>query len=201
MIHLKGQCDLSDFMAAQKLHTYRGWLSSCLNYFSIGLMALMTLLVIGAVILGSANWPLFMVPALLLGLGVLGRYVLVPQRLAKLFAQQKDLSAPFEVEIDDAGFHFQNSYGDVRIPWGDFIKWKENQEMLLLYRSDVMFHMLPKCLFQNQGEIHFVLDKLREKKVPQARQTQNFLALAIVLTFIVLAAVIILAQLLQYSGR
>jgi hypothetical protein len=200
MVQLKGQYQLSDFTAAQKLHADRGRLSSCLGYYAIGMLVMMALLGLLTGPAGSLSWPLLIGATVALGLWALSRFVLLPRRIARVFTQQKELSAPFEAAIDEAGFHFQNSYGNGRIPWEDFTKWKESKEILLLYRSDIMFHMLPKRLFQNQGEIDTVLERLREKGVPDARKSRSLTVIAIIAALVIVAVFAIVAQWFMYSA-
>lgn len=74
------------------------------------------------------------------------RFIVTPRRIARLFKQQKDLSAPFVIELTDETSSSHNEFGEGCLPWGTFVKWEENEKLLLLYRSDVLFHMLPKRL-------------------------------------------------------
>jgi hypothetical protein len=86
----------------------------------------------------------------------------VARQLTRVFTQQKDLSAPFEMTLTDQEFSMRNEFGESHLPWDSFVKWKEDKEMLLLYRSDVMFQMLPKRLLHSDGELGYVLSRLRQ---------------------------------------
>lgn len=67
----------------------------------------------------------------------------VPRSAKRIYAQQADLRAPFTWRWDDNWFHVSNANGETRFPWGDFYQWLRTEDMLLLYRSQVMFHFLP----------------------------------------------------------
>jgi len=127
-------------------------------------MALIT--VVGGVlaIMGRFPWSYVLIAALVLGAFVIARFVVVPRQLSRVFTQQKDLSAPFEMNLSDQEFSMRNEFGESHLPWDSFVKWKEDKEMLLLYRSDVLFHMLPKRLLHSDDELGYVLNRLRQSK-------------------------------------
>ena len=162
MIQINGQYELADFKKAQALHARRGRLATWGVYYVIGLMALIT--GVGGVlaIMGRFPWSYVLISALVLGAFVIVRFVVVPRQLTRVFTQQKDLSAPFEMTLTDQEFSMRNEFGASHLPWDSFVKWKEDKEMLLLYRSDVMFQMLPKRLLHSDGELGYVLSRLRQ---------------------------------------
>jgi len=162
MIQINGQYELADFKKAQALHARRGRLATWGVYYVIGLMALIT--GVGGVlaIMGRFPWSYVLISALVLGAFVIVRFVVVPRQLTRVFTQQKDLSAPFEMTLTDQEFSMRNEFGESHLPWDSFVKWKEDKEMLLLYRSDVMFQMLPKRLLHSDGELGYVLSRLRQ---------------------------------------
>ncbi|MEM7133159.1 MAG: YcxB family protein [Chloroflexota bacterium] len=162
MITINGQYQLAEVQAAQKLHTRR---IVRIFWFIIIMMAAFP--IVTQQFDGRALFWLLLLPclALIIGLAVGQRFLLLRQA-AHAFAQQKDLSAPFTIEMTDEKFHMRNELGNSHIPWGDFVKWAENDEFLLLYRSNMLFHMLPKRLFDNPDEVDFVLERLRENSVP-----------------------------------
>jgi hypothetical protein len=162
MIQINGQYELADFKKAQALHARRGRLATWGVYYVIGLMALIT--GVGGVlaIMGRFPWPYVLISVLVLGAFVIVRFVVVPRQLTRVFTQQKDLSAPFEMTLTDQEFSMRNEFGESHLPWDSFVKWKEDKEMLLLYRSDVMFQMLPKRLLHSDGELGYVLSRLRQ---------------------------------------
>src|SRR5215475_7227989 len=51
------------------------------------------------------------------------------------------------IELSDEAFELRNEFGSSRIPWKNFVKWKQNKALLLLYRSDFVFQMLPGRIF------------------------------------------------------
>jgi hypothetical protein len=164
VIQIKGQYELADFKKAQALHARRGRLATWSLYYVIGLMALIAVMGGVLAIMGRFPWSYVLISALVLGAFVIARSVVVPRQLTRVFTQQKDLSAPFEMTLTDQEFSVRNEFGESHLPWDSFVKWKEDKEMLLLYRSDVMFHMLPKRLLRSDSDLGYVLGRLRRSK-------------------------------------
>ena len=190
MIQLTGRYELSDFKKAQSLHARGGQLSTGLGYAVIGLITVITFIGIGLALLGRFPWELLTLPILLVTVWLFFQFVLIPYQLGQVFKRQKDLSAPFEIELTDEGFHFRNEFGDSRMPWGNFVKWKESAELLLLYRSKAAFHLLPKRLLPSGQAADYVLDHLRAHNVPNAANVRNPMRLAVMAGLIVIAIVV-----------
>jgi len=164
MIEISGRYELADFRKAQALHARRGKVATWSAYYVMGVMALIA--VVGGVlaIMGRFPWSYVLISALALAAVVIVRFVVVPRQLKRIFAQQKDLSSPFEMTLTDQEFTMRNEFGESHLPWDSFVKWREDKEMLLLYRSDVVFHMLPKRLLRSDDELGYVLGRLRQSR-------------------------------------
>ncbi len=132
------------------------------------------------------------------GVYLLIRYVLLPSRTRDLFNQQKELSAPFEMEISDDGLKFSNEYGYTQRPWANFAKWKEDGELLLLYFSDVVFTMIPKRMFTDPQSLEFIHARLRENKIPAATGRSH--GRRRLLSFLIYLALIIAIGAMFYLG-
>lgn len=62
----------------------------------------------------------------------------------KAYAAQKTLQHPMTVEWSEEGFRITAQQGDWNIPWDDYLKWAEDDKMLLLYQGPRVFNMIPK---------------------------------------------------------
>jgi hypothetical protein len=92
--------------------------------------------------------------AIMLAVGILlvvFRYVYIPSRHRRIFRQQKNLHVLYELSWSDTGFVATSERGSVRTAWTDVVKCRENEKLLLLYLSDVMFHILPKRSFPDDA--------------------------------------------------
>ena len=78
--------------------------------------------------------------------------VLLPRRMDQLYQQQKLLHEPAAVEINEHAFIAKTRYTEAMLPWTLFRKWKASPEMILLYQSDAMYHILARRWFESQGD-------------------------------------------------
>lgn len=62
----------------------------------------------------------------------------------KAYAAQKTLQHPITVEWSEEGFRSTAQQGDWNIPWADYLKWAEDDKVLLLYQGPHVFNMIPK---------------------------------------------------------
>ena len=81
------------------------------------------------------------------------RYVYVPWKARRVFRQQKSLHHEFTLSWNADGVHSKNANGEYSSGWSDFIRWKENECLFLLYLSDLMFYMVPKRAFSGDAEL------------------------------------------------
>ncbi len=194
MIKIQGQYTLEDLKSAQKLHQGSGGSPGVAGYMLMAVGILMVLTTIGSSMMGQLNWTLSLVPAALLA--AFGFYLVYwgPRQMARIFQQQKDLSAPFEMELSEDGFGMTNIYGRYRVPWKDFAKWKEDQVIVVLYRSDVMLNFIPKRLLAGADQLQYLHDLLAQGNVVDARQVQKrkwiWRALIYVLLFIAICTMV-----------
>lgn len=107
---------------------------------------------------------------IILGIGVPLIYigllfgVFTPKRVKKIFLQQKLLQMPFSFSITEDGIFTKAQYGEAKLTWDVFRKWKKNNHLFLLYQSDVLFHMCPKRFFDSSEDValfrKYLLDKI-----------------------------------------
>jgi purine-cytosine permease-like protein len=61
----------------------------------------------------------------------------------RIYAQQRDFHGDVRISWNDAGFETETATGTTNLAWADFHAWKRSETMLLLYRSEAMFHFIP----------------------------------------------------------
>lgn len=76
----------------------------------------------------------------------------LPRKTRKIFAQQKLLHEPMEIEITPAGFSTTATYGTSHLEWRALHKYKAGKELMLVYQSDVIFHMFPRRWFASDAD-------------------------------------------------
>ena len=89
-----------------------------------------------------------------------------PQRLKKIFRQQKSLHSPYSIEVGDEMIFTKSENGESKLPWDFFIKWKENSGLITLYQSDIMLHIFPKRSFASPEEVAQFREMLIKKIGP-----------------------------------
>ncbi len=85
-------------------------------------------------------------------LHVVVRYLLIPNRGRRIYRQQKNLQREYQFSWDDQGVsvHAEGYLENLR--WADITKAKENEAMVLLYRSDYNFSLFPRRRFSSAEE-------------------------------------------------
>jgi hypothetical protein len=146
------QLTLADLQAAQRLHIRAVSLRTLLYYA-------LFLTVVGAFfswslprhaptdILAALVTVTLVGTAFLAALNLISRWFILPIRARRIFNQQKNLQRPYRVSWDAESVQTSSASGNSKIPWVDFLKWRESKQLFLLYRSDVLFQMYPKRCF------------------------------------------------------
>ena len=115
------------------------------------------------------------------------RYLFLPRRIERILNQQKDLAAPFTMEFFEESFSYSNEYSQSKRPWADFIKWKENDQVLSIYHSDVVMTVIPKRLFSDQEHIDTIRNYLSssiEHKKTGSRSRRIIMVVVVIMVII-----------------
>lgn len=75
--------------------------------------------------------------------------VWLPYSSNKIHKQLKRLRESFDAEITQEKFSTTSSAGTGTMNWTDFHKYKVGKDMVLVYESDVSFHVFPKRWFSD----------------------------------------------------
>jgi hypothetical protein len=94
-------------------------------------------------------------------------FVLMPWQLNRLSKQQKLLHEGIIVEISDVNISWKSVYGQTTLPWEVFHKWKGDKLIILVYLSDVQFHVFPRRLFPSPEDFETFQTLLRNKLGPE----------------------------------
>ena len=186
MIQIKGQFTLDDFKKAQQLHAQQGTASAGPRIFLVLISVLFFISLIILVTLGRLDWLYLLAPLALLGIFLLFQYLYRPYMLARTFKGTKDLSAPFEMDLSDQGLSITNQNGNALIPWTNYVKWIEGKELILLYRTYIMFQMVPKRLFTTESDLHYLREQLARNNVPDAGRADKRVPISRYLVYIIL---------------
>ena len=193
-----GQLQWTDYLNSQLLHMKPNKTLRTINSVSFSVMGLASLW--GFYILylfAIGEWHssldsilmIFLFPAIFAIVIPLYRFVLLPKLTKKIFNQQKELQAPFEMEFTDTNLVVSNEFGNAIRPWKNFIKWKENEELIILYHSDVMFTIIPKRLLTDLQQLETIKSYITKNGIKtensKTLQAVYFLVLALFLSVFV----------------
>ncbi len=143
-LRMKLQCQLTprDYIQAQFLHLRPRPFLYWTGLFFVGLLLLACLYGFLNLSESDAWWTPYVILSTLLYLA-LSYGVWMPMRTSRIFSQQKTLQEPYEVEVYEDSFLASSKYGQTKMAWKDFHKYKTNKRIILLYQSDDIFHMFP----------------------------------------------------------
>lgn len=173
MVTLKGKFELADLKAAQDLHARTNKFARWMIIILVGVLTLFIITGIVFALRNSISWTFLIYPVFILGFLALYRYWLRPYQIARTYKQHKELASLFEMELTEDGYSIKNDYGSGKIPWKDFAKWKEDSRIILLYRTDNMFNMVPKRLLADETQAQYVIEQLKQNHVKEASQVRN----------------------------
>jgi hypothetical protein len=77
------------------------------------------------------------------------------------------LHEPFEMQFTDEGLFGGSQYGESRLPWRLFCKFKENRQLFLVYQSDALMHIIPKRLLEGPHAVE-LLRKVLQREIRPA---------------------------------
>ena len=83
---------------------------------------------------------------------VLLRLFFLPWTARRMYRQQKSLRDPTDLEWNTTGVTFRSASAQGTTAWEDFLKWKEDERLFLLYLSSCLFHMVPKRVFASPAD-------------------------------------------------
>ncbi len=75
----------------------------------------------------------------------------IPRRSRRIFAQQKSLQSEVEASWNEEALDLAAPSGRGKLLWGDFHKWTEGPNVILLYQSDAIFNLFPKRAFSEEA--------------------------------------------------
>ncbi len=159
MIEIRGVLQPGDYIRAQYLHLRPRPTYKVLGVIVLGFFLWAGWLSISSGELEALDLVFFLAMAYL----VLNFTVYLPWKTRRMYRQQKALQRESKIKFDEAGVTAENENGRTSTPWADFLKWKQNDELILLYFSDCMFHMIPKRFFAGIGEFENLREMLPSK--------------------------------------
>lgn len=148
---ISGIISVDDYLAAQRLHT-RHQLRRALLVLTVALLVGLVLVlslpskatVFGAMLIGGGGGGL-------IGLGITRAWIL-PRKVRRLHAQQATLRHVITYAWDETEIEVSWAGGRSRHPWTDYVRCRENAQLLLLYHNDLLFELVPMSWFADDAQ-------------------------------------------------
>ncbi len=94
---------------------------------------------------------------------ILGRYLVNPILARRQYRKYKAIQEPITIKLKDEGVRFSNSDGEVLVRWEKILKWRQNDEYLLIYLMPRMYHAIPKSVAKSGYELSPLISSLRDR--------------------------------------
>jgi hypothetical protein len=160
MITLQGKFKPEDYIKALYLHLRpKPWF----KYIVIALLSLCLV-----VFVASASSPdslinafSIFVPILIFGLFyIFILFVIMPWNVRRIFSQQKTLHSEHTTVISPETIESTSEHGSMKMRLSDFHKYKVGKDMILVYQSQVLFHMFPRRFFASEEDFQTFISYL-----------------------------------------
>lgn len=81
------------------------------------------------------------------------RYLWIPQFVRRQYHRDPGVRREKTLSWDDRGITAESENGRMLMPWGDFVKWREDDSTILVYRSARLGVVIPKRAFENREQL------------------------------------------------
>ncbi len=169
MIKFAGQLSVDDCVAANKLHMQkRGWKRVAWIAFWVVLGVAVLLFADISIRDPQTGLPPLLLFLFLAAVQLFVRLIYLPQRVRRVYSQQRNLQLAFESACTDTGIESTTANSTTRLPWNHLVRWREGATEFVLYQSDLMFNIVPKRCFAQPEEVDGFRGLLTERLGPPA---------------------------------
>ena len=74
------------------------------------------------------------------------RFLFAPWKTKRLYRSYAAIKEPCTVKNHDEGVKFLSKSGEALIEWKHIMKWRQDDEFLLIYQAPHLYHLIPKRL-------------------------------------------------------
>lgn len=90
------------------------------------------------------------------------RYVISPIVARRNYRKYKAIQQEFAVEILDDGVRFMSPNSDGKLTWANMLKWRHNENYILIYPMPRLYHILPKSIASGGFDVALLINRLTE---------------------------------------
>lgn len=162
MITLQGKLKPEDYIQAQYLHMQPSpWLMYLgIAFLSFCLVIVVSLTPVSVPLTTILSTVFFNALAPLVVFYVFMLLFVIPWNARRIFAQQKTLQVEYQTVISPEMMESTSEYGTMRMRLSDFNKYKVGKDLILLYHSQLVFHMFPRRFFASEEDFNTFLSYL-----------------------------------------
>jgi len=116
----------------------------------------------------SPSWRILAGGALVGGVAgyLLTCHVILPWLARRQYRNYPAVRTPAGIALDDDGLRFRGRDFDSLLRWGQLIRWRENDEFILVYQTPRLYHIVPKRLARDGLDIDALRGALGENIGP-----------------------------------
>ncbi|MEB8434045.1 YcxB family protein [Cocleimonas sp. KMM 6892] len=129
---------------------------------------LILLLGVVLLVLGEVFGPRSLSGALIGGLlggtlvAVLIKYIISPYMLKRHYRKYKAMHEEFTIQQQDNGVFIGSSSGEGIVKWDNILKWRQNDDYILLYPMPRLYHIVPKSIAKHGFDIDGLVESLKK---------------------------------------
>ncbi len=112
-----------------------------------------------------------MFSSLAIALYFIFNFQLRKHKAKKLYKSSPSYHGSISLDVTEERLHFKGESYDSNIAWGHFVKYVEDEKMVLLYANELVFHMVPKRNFSPEQLASFC--GLLARKVNNSTQSRQ----------------------------
>lgn len=91
---------------------------------------------------------------------LIGRYIASPMLARRHYQKYKAIQDEFTIELLDDGVRFASPDADGKLTWDKMLKWRENQDYVLIYPMPRIYHIVPKSISSGGFDVKMLTSRL-----------------------------------------
>lgn len=172
-----------DYVKVNQLHSKP---PKILIYIAIPGYIILSLAMIFFVIDGTFDIEYLIYLAMPLALFAIMRFIVLPQQHQRMYEQQKNLHTPTNMVLAPDSMTLSHEHSTTTHFWKDMVAYKEDNDTLLLYLSEVQIIMVPKKYLPDEA-IQEIEERISENAIPLYRPRYQRSCLLFLIVLIVVA--------------